>query len=125
MNFRLKTSKETGEILKSLQNSTGLTWNVLSRIAVALSLKEDSSFPKAVPDTAGVEIHRNTLTGEYDYVYKALIQQHSGFSITEEEYFPDLFNRHIERGIRILESKYRLYGNYEKLLTNLLKNENG
>lgn len=120
MNFRLKTSKETGEILKSLQNSTGLTWNVLSRIAVAYSLK-DPTQPPAVPDTSGVEIHRNTMTGDYDYVYKALIRQHAKQHVLEEEYFPDLFNRHIERGIRMLEGEYRLFGNYDKLLSNLLK----
>ena len=122
MNFRLKTSQETGEILKSLQNSTGLTWNVLSRIAVSLSLN-NPSMPKEVPDTAGVEIHRNTMTGEHDYVYKALIRQHADSHVSDDEYFPDLFNRHIERGIRMLEGEYRLFGNYENLLTNLLKTE--
>ena len=122
MNFRLKTSQETGEILKSLQNSTGLTWNVLSRIAVALSLN-DPNMPNEVPDTSGVEIHRNTMTGEHDYVYKALIRQHAGYHVPEEEYFPDLFNRHIERGIRMLEGEYKLFGSYEKLLTKLLKTE--
>lgn len=122
MNFRLKTSQGTGEILKSLQNSTGLTWNVLSRIAVSLSLN-DPNMPNEVPDTAGVEIHRNTMTGEYDYVYKALIRQHAGYHVPEEEYFPNLFNNHIERGIRMLESDYKLHGSYEKLLSNLLKSE--
>ncbi|MCT6922142.1 MAG: DNA sulfur modification protein DndE [Staphylococcus epidermidis] len=122
MNFRLKTSQETGEILKSLQNSTGLTWNVLSRIAVAMSLN-DPTTPNEVPDTSGVEIHRNTMTGEHDYVYKALIRQHAGYHVPEAEYFPDLFNRHIERGIRMLEGEYKLFGSYEKLLTNLLKTE--
>ena len=92
MNFRLKTSQETGEILKSLQNSTGLTWNVLSRIAVAMSLN-DPTPPSEVPNTTGVEIHRNTMTGEHDYVYKALIRQHAGYHVPEEEYFPNLFNR--------------------------------
>lgn len=123
MNFRLKTSQETGEILKSLQNSTGLTWNVLSRIGVALSLN-DPTLPPEVSDTAGVEIHRNTMTGEHDYVYKALIRQHAGYHVPEEEYFPDLFNRHVERGIRLLEGEYKLFGNYEKVLTNLLKTGN-
>ena len=124
MNFRLKTSKETGEILKSLQNATGLTWNVLSRIGVSLSLNNPSP-PPPVPDTGGVEIHRNTMTGEYDYVFKALIRQHAGYHVPEEEYFPDLFNRHIERGVKILEGEYKLAGNYERLLTNLFKQEIG
>lgn len=122
MNFRLKTSKNTGEILVNLQASTGLTWNILSRIAISLSLK-DPSMPNLVEDKTGVDIHRNALTGELDYIYKAMIRQHAKRNISEEEYFPDLFNAHLERGILTLENEYRHAGNYDKLLQNLLKNE--
>jgi DNA sulfur modification protein DndE len=123
MNFRLKTSKETGEKLVSLQAATGLTWNILSRIAVSLSLKDHSS-PTLVENKAGVDIHRNAMTGENDYIYKALIRQHANRNISDEEYFPDLFNAHLERGIVLLENEYKHAGNYEKLLLNLLKMEN-
>lgn len=123
MNFRLKTSKNTGEILKTLQASTGLTWNVLSRIAVALSL-QIRTIPPLVEDKSGVDIHRNAMTGEHDYIYKALIRQHSGRNVSDEEYFPDLFNAHLERGINLLENEYKHAGNYDKLLQTLLKTEN-
>jgi len=123
MNFRLKTSKDTGELLVSLQASTGLTWNILSRIAVSLSLK-DPSIPNPVENKTGVEIHRNALTGENDYIFKALIKQHSKRNVPDEEYFPDLFNAHLERGIKLLDSEYKHAGNYEKLLLNLIKMEN-
>lgn len=123
MNFRLKTSEDTGELLKSLQSSTGLTWNVLARIAVAMSLK-DPIVPPPVENASGVEINRNTMTGEFDYVYKALIRQHAKYHIADEDYYPDYFNRHLERGIILLEGEYRLAGNYDKLLINLLKSEN-
>lgn len=122
MNFRLKTSKTTGDILVSLQAATGLTWNILSRLALSLSLR-DESMPKLVENKSGVDIHRNAMTGEYDYVYKALIRQHAGRNVSDEEYFPDLFNAHLERGIHLLENEYRHAGNYEKLLQNLLKME--
>lgn len=122
MNFRLKTSQQAGETLKSLQSSTGLTWNILSRIAVSLSLL-DLTEPEAAPDTAGVEIHRNAMTGEHDYIYKALIRQHANRHISDEDYFPTVFNNHLERGIYLLENEYRHAGNYDKLLTNLLKME--
>jgi DNA sulfur modification protein DndE len=123
MNFRLKTSKVTGERLVSLQAATGLTWNILSRIAVSLSL-QDSSIPELVENKSGVDIHRNAMTGENDYIYKALIRQHAKRHIKDEEYFPDLFNAHLERGIVLLENEYKHAGNYEKLLVNLLKMEN-
>lgn len=116
MNFRLKTSKETEEILRTLQSSLGLTWNVLSRLAVSLSLNDPSS-PPEVTDTSGIEINRNTMTGEHDYVYKALIRQHAGCHLSDEEFFPDYFNRHLSRGIVLLEGEYRLAGNFEKLFT--------
>lgn len=123
MNFRLKTSKAAGEKLVSLQATTGLTWNILSRIAVSLSL-QDSSMPELVENKSGVDIHRNAMTGENDYIYKALIRQHAKRNISDEEYFPDLFNAHLERGIVLLENEYKHAGNYEKLLVNLLKMEN-
>lgn len=123
MNFRLKTSKETGERLVSLQASTGLTWNILSRLALALSLKIQE-IPQLVENKSGVEIHRNAMTGENDYIYKALIRQHAQRNIKDEEYFPDLFNAHLERGIILLENEYKHAGNYEKLLQNLIRLEN-
>ena len=104
MNFRLKTSKQTGETLVTLQAATGLTWNVLSRIAVSLSLM-DPTLPELVENKAGVDIHRNAMTGENDYIFKALIRQHANRYISDEEYFPDLFNAHLERGIELLENE--------------------
>ncbi|USL34836.1 DNA sulfur modification protein DndE [Priestia megaterium] len=122
MNFRLKTSNETGERLASLQSTTGLTWNILSRIALALSLR-DPSMPDLVENKSGVDINRNAMTGEHDYIYKALIRQHAQRNISDEEYFPDLFNAHLERGIVLLENEYKHARNYDKLLLNLLKME--
>ncbi|MFD1739503.1 DNA sulfur modification protein DndE [Bacillus salitolerans] len=122
MNFRIKTSKETGESLTYLQSTTGLSWNIISRIAVAISLR-DPSMPEQVSNKAGIDIPRSVMTGENDYIYKALIRQHTKRNITDEEYFPDLFNAHLERGINLLENEYKHAGNYEKLLLNLLKME--
>ncbi|ARF14004.1 DNA sulfur modification protein DndE [Sporosarcina ureae] len=120
MNFRLKTSSSTGEKILALQTNTGLTWNILARIAIALSLK-DPSLPENVTNRGGLEIHRNALTGEMDFVYKTIIKQHSQRNVPEDEYFPDLFNAHLERGMAILDNEYRYAGNFEKLLLSLLE----
>jgi DNA sulfur modification protein DndE len=120
MNFRLKTSKEAAEKLVALQSATGLTRNILSRIAVSLSLR-DPSLPKLVENESGVDIPRSAMTGENDYIFKALFRQHARRNITDEEYFPDLFNAHLDRGIVLLENEYKHAGNYDKLLQNLLK----
>lgn len=120
MNFRLKTSSSTGEKILALQTNTGLTWNILARIAIALSLK-DPSLPENVTNRSGLEIHRNALTGEMDFVYKTIIKQHSQRNVPEDEYFPDLFNAHLERGMTILDNEYKYAGNFEKLLLSLLE----
>ncbi|HEY9581996.1 MAG TPA: DndE family protein [Savagea sp.] len=120
MNFRLKTSEQTGKYLQELQSRTGLRWNALARLAVAYSLRIPT-LPKPAPDTHGVEIHRNALTGEHDYVYKALIRQHAGEHIPEEDYFPNAWNAHLERGISKIYSDYVLAGNVEQWIETLLK----
>ncbi|HZG86242.1 DNA sulfur modification protein DndE [Paenibacillus sp.] len=121
MQFRLKTSRETAERLKTLQNSTGYTPNILSRIAVSLSLRESGEIHHAnVKDQGGLEFNRNTLTGTYDYIFKALITQYEGREVTDEEYFPGLFLAHLERGVKLLENEYQYAGNSEKFIINLL-----
>ncbi|WP_347861066.1 DNA sulfur modification protein DndE [Salimicrobium sp. PL1-032A] len=121
MNFRLRTSADTAEILKNLQSSTKLTPNVLSRLAVSLSLKIPEAPSAKLADTSGLEFNRNTLTGEFDYVYKALITQYMKREVQDEEFFPDLFNAHLERGIKLLENEYRHAGNADGFFHNLLK----
>jgi DNA sulfur modification protein DndE len=119
VNFRLKTSQYAAEKLKQLQATTHITPNILARIAVSLSLKEPNPV-SPVENNMGLDINRTTLTGEFDYIYKTLISQHEKREISDAEYFPDLFNSHLERGIRKLANEYQYAGNFEKLITNLL-----
>lgn len=121
MNFRLKTSRSTGEALKGLQASTGLTPNITARIAVSLSLRQEQQVTESTSsDIGGLEFHRDTLTGDYDYVFKAMITQHAKRTISDEEYFPGLFKAHLERGAKLLLNEYSYAGNYERLMANLL-----
>lgn len=124
MNFTLKTSKYTKEILSQLHASTGITPNILIRYAVALSLKNNDSSNPIEPImkdfSEGLVLNRSTVTGEYDYVFRAMITQAAGCELTDEEFFPAYFNAHLERGIRTLASEYKSAGNYEKFIRNLL-----
>ncbi|WP_079476232.1 DNA sulfur modification protein DndE [Marinococcus halophilus] len=125
MNFRLRTSKYTEEKLKYLQSTTNLNPNILSRLAISLSVKLPT-LPEINPqDANGLEFNRNTLTGEYDEVFKILLTQHAKREISDEEFFPNLFNSHLERGIDLLESEYKHAGNYEKFIINMLSMEKG
>ncbi|HEO8419775.1 TPA: DNA sulfur modification protein DndE [Yersinia enterocolitica] len=124
MSNRLKISKETADKIIELQAPTNFTRNILVRLAIGLSL-QDTSIPQIVKDqsSGGLDIDRFILTGEYDLVYKTLITQHAKKKLSDEEYFPDWFNAHLERGIGLLESEYKHAGNAEKFMINLLKRQ--
>ncbi|EMT46438.1 DndE family protein [Anoxybacillus flavithermus] len=119
MQFRLKTSKETMDILKQMQINTNLTPNILARLAISLSLLLEESIEQFDSDTNGLEFNRNTLTGTYDFAYKAIIAQQLGRAITDEEYFPTLIKKHLDRGAKLLENEYKYAGNYEKFIRSL------
>lgn len=122
MNFSLRFSDHAFEILKQLQTSTGLTPNILARIAISLSLNDRTELSDEYfrQKKGSVDINRNTLTGEYDYVFKSLIAQHCNKEISDEEYFPRLINAHIERGVVMLENSFRYSGNSDKFMRSLL-----
>ena|SRR5690625_4271446 len=120
INFRLKTTNVTAEGLRELHNSTGVTPNVLSRIAIALSLRVSSQPEFVQGESKGIEFNRHTLTGDLDILYKSIIKQHLGEDISEKEYFPNLFNSHLTRGVELLQEEYQYAGNYNRFLNNLL-----
>lgn len=120
MNFTLKTSKYTKETLLQLQASTGITPNILIRYAVALSIKKGDVLPLSKDFSEGLVLNRNTVTGESDYIFRAMITQAANKELTDEDYFPGYFNAHLERGIRDLAAEYKGAGNAEKFIRALL-----
>ena len=107
MSNRLKISKESSKKLEYLSKRLGLRRNVVCRLAVGRSLAVKESVESFKPkDSAGFEFNRYTLTGEHDYVFKALVVQHEGRRLSDNEYFSKYFRRHIERGIELLYSEY-------------------
>lgn len=119
MQFRLKTSKDTMEILKQMQTNTNLTPNILARLAISLSLLLEDPIEEFESDANGLEFNRNTLTSTQDFAYKAIIAQQLGRMITDEEYFPTLIKKHLDRGTKLLENEYKYAGNYEKFIKRL------
>jgi len=74
---RIKLSKKATDKLRHIKGQTGLTPNILSRIAIMLAIKEGSNLLNAcVNDNDGQEINDATLFGEYIYVYDVLINQY-------------------------------------------------
>lgn len=117
MQFRLRTSGKTANILKELQNNTKLTPNILARLAISMSLLDPTPI-NATPfeNTVGVEFNRHTLTGSHDSIYKIMISQHAGRYLPDEEYYPTYINRHLDRGAPKLKNEFDYAGNTEKFL---------
>ncbi|MFC4306396.1 DndE family protein [Cohnella boryungensis] len=120
MNFRLRTSRKIENEIKSLQQLLNLQPYILVRLAVALSLRSDERIlVENYRDNSGLEFNRSTITGEFDALFKAMIIEHTGHPLSDDEYFPSYFKAHLERGIPMLSEHYRYAGNVEKLITQL------
>lgn len=120
MQFKLRTSVKTANIIKELQAKTSITPNVLARLAIGLSLKDPEQInPNPLENPIGIEFNRHTLTGSHDIIYKILISQHANRYLTDEEYFPVYFNQHLERGMPKLKNEFDYAGNTEKFLNSL------
>lgn len=118
MGFRLKTSKKTKEIFEEIGASTNLKPFALSKIAISLSLKDSDSIDLYnETDTNGLELQRSTVTGEFDNVFKSLIEVNLNKHLTDDEYYPLYTKKHIDKGAEILQNLYKYSGgNLEKFL---------
>lgn len=123
MGFRLKTSKKTKDIFEEISKSSNLKPFILSKIAVSMSLNSSTSILEYENnDTNGLELQRSTVTGEFDSIYKSLIEMNLRRHITDDEYYPHFMKLHMDRGAELLSNHYKYAGgNLEKFITNLLE----
>lgn len=123
MGFRLKTSRKTKEIFEEVAKSTNLKPFALSKIAVSLSLNDSTSILEYENDNVnGLELQRSTVTGEFDAIFKALIEVNLGRKINDDEYYPHFMKLHMDRGAELLLNQYKYSGgNLEKFLKTSLK----
>lgn len=106
MTNKLHTAKQTQKIFNSLGKALGLQPYILSKLAIALSVKKgciESDDYKT--DNEGLELSRQTIFGDHDLLFKALIINREHRSINEEEYFPGIVKAHLDRGAKLLEDE--------------------
>lgn len=75
MIFRLKTSKRTQEIFQELENRTNYKPYTLVKHAIAWSLKENTSVADYESDSDGLDLNRQTITGDNETYFKVLIEE--------------------------------------------------
>ena len=122
MVFKLKTSKETMKIFEEIGASIHLQPFALCKIALALSLKDSHCLDEDnfKTDGEGLELNRQTITGEWDELYKSLIEMFEGRHLSDDDYFQKYLKAHLDRGARLIHSEFRYNGD---LLLALMSNK--
>lgn len=121
MGFRLKTSLETKEIFEELGSRMNLKPFALSKLAISMSLTNNEPIENyKSPDNNGLELNRQTITAQYDLLFKTLIEQHAGKHLTDDEYFPTHAKLHIDRGAAMLKNRYNYSSNMEHFINQIV-----
>ncbi len=119
MTNKLHTSRQTQKIFANLGQSLNLAPFILSKLAIALSIREGKLCPVDFEtDNDGLELSRQTIFGDHDLLFKMTIINTENKATTEEEYFPNMVKAHLDRGAKLLENEKR----YSKDLYNHLCN---
>jgi len=103
------------------------------RLAIGTSLK-DKKDPRMIDGKLakydiktkdGSDYMRYTIMPSDEILYRVMFEQHLGFQISNDEFFPELVYAHISRGVNKIYSDYRLYRKKEKVFRNLFFDEGG
>lgn len=118
MNFtRIRISKGATVRLQQLKGRTGLTPNILSRIAICYSLNDPKIPNPSEYDEDGQEFNRYTLTGEWDSFFIALIKERciqDGLD-PEKDLLPQ-FKAHLNRGVFLISPIIKDLSDFQNLL---------
>jgi DNA sulfur modification protein DndE len=117
---RVRFSKEADSWLKVMKSRTGITPNLLCRLAVCLSLNEQGvPNPAKYPEDSDREINRYTLLGEFDAAFVALLRQRFvQDKVGEEMELDAYFRAHLHRGIMVLATRLKGLSDLADLVTN-------
>lgn len=124
MVFKIKTAKKTMQLFEEITASTNYAPFILSKLAISLSIKSKTALVDTDfrTDTYGLELNRQTITSEWDNLYKCLIEIAENRHIEDDEYFQKYIKAHLDRGAKMLYSEFK----YNKdFLMSLLDDKKG
>jgi DNA sulfur modification protein DndE len=114
---RIRLSNGATWRLQQLKGKTGLTPNILARIALCYSLN-DPLIPDPLDyNEEGQEINRYTLTGEWDAFFIALVRErclNDGLD-PENDLLPQ-FRAHLNRGAFFVFAQVKDLSDFQKLM---------
>lgn len=109
MIFKIKTSKKTMDLFEEISASTNYAPFILSKLSISMSLKCNKPLSESDfgTDSLGLELNRQTITGEYDALFKSMIEVVEGKHLNDDEYFQKYLKAHLDRGARLVHSEYK------------------
>ena len=109
MIFKIRTSKKTMQIFQDIGASEQLQQFILSKLALALSIKNPEPLINAdfSRDNNGLELNRQTITGEHDVLFKCLIEMKEHRHIDDDDYFRNYVKAHLDRGAIYLQNEHK------------------
>lgn len=114
---KIRLTKDSSNRLRFLAGKTGLTPNLLCRLAFCLSLSEPRvPNPDDYPEEDR-EFNRYTLLGEYDPLFVALLKQKCTEDAVGLNRLADYFRAHLNRGIGLLQQRVRNLNDLAVLIT--------
>lgn len=106
--------------LRALKARTGLTPNILCRIAFGLSIEDRSALnPEAFPADGDRIIDRHVLLGPWDSLFVALMKERffqDGEDPNDEDLLGKHFRAHVHRGIHLLFKRVKNLSDMAHLL---------
>ncbi len=124
MVFKIRTSKKTMNIFEEIAASTNYAPFILSKLSLSMSIKSGKQLCESdfKTDNFGLELNRQTITGEWDDLYKGLIEMFEGTHISDDDYFQKYLKAHLDRGAKMIHSEFKYNGDF---LLSLLGNTSG
>ena len=107
MSSKMKLSQKTSEQLDYLADSLKIRRNIICRMALGVSLNEPKAPTTIFDDSSGQEFNKPTILGTDESLFTALITQHYGKKIPDEDMFSTYMKAEISNGIHILYDQYR------------------
>ena len=123
MNYsKLKISADAASKLRSLRQRTGITPNLLCRIAIMTSLEEGPLGGASIPDEDGSEFNAYTLTGDYGALIAAFLRwvedDPEGREPLDNDALLSLLRGHIHRGVGALAVRAKSPADILRLIPN-------
>lgn len=114
---RVRICQDATRRLQILKGKTGLTPNILLRLAFCYSLNDPITPDPEEYDQEGQELNRYTLTGEWDLLFIGLIKERcieDGLD-PEKDLLPQ-FRAHLNRGVSGIYSRIKDIGDVQNIL---------